>query len=52
MTRAEASFSGGKQPAMRYSKQWLDGDLGALAAALKREKARGGMALAHRPRYI
>jgi hypothetical protein len=43
-------------PALRYSGRWLDGGRGALAAALKREKARdemrGGMVQAYQPGYI
>jgi hypothetical protein len=35
------SYYGGKWPASRNSGRWLTGDRGALAAALRREIARG-----------
>jgi hypothetical protein len=43
MTRTKASSFGGKRPPMRYSGRWFIGGHGALAAMLRREKARDGM---------
>jgi hypothetical protein len=56
MIRAEISYSGRKWLASRDSGRWLTGDRSALAAALRRENAGGGMkcgiAWGDRPGYI